>query len=148
LQFSTAQQPPAPASAQPPESQPTPPTTVATTAPHSSAHAEVEAVRAARRKMQAEAAVVAGYPLIGTQVEVRLADAATTPVPRSHDPNRGVSNNDFVLVGKLVAFDVHWVAIEAEDASRVWVPREHVAMVYEPPAGVGGRRPRQAPGAR
>jgi hypothetical protein len=154
----TAQQPPAapaPAGVESADPQPTTTTTtasqkttVSSTRPVGAEQAELEALRAAGRKMQTQAAMIAGYPLIGAQVEVHLANTATTPLPRSHDANNGVGNNNFVVVGRLVAFDAHWVGLEAEDTSRIWLPREHVATVYEPPAGVGVRRPRQAPGAR
>ncbi|MEA2709565.1 MAG: hypothetical protein QOF78_2166 [Phycisphaerales bacterium] len=98
---------------------------------------ETDAARAVGRQMQAQAALLAGYPQVGMQVEVWVKQGATFTVPASFEkPGATQSgNNTFLLHGKLTAFDANWVGLEGSDGAKMWLPRENIAHVYEPPAG-------------
>jgi hypothetical protein len=113
----------------------------ATTMPFAGAVVEVEAARAAGRQMQAQAAVLAGYPVVGTTVEIWTSAGYKAGVPSAFDPGNVSGSNNFLYVGKVAAFDAHWVGLEAEDGSRVWIPREGVSQVRDRPT----RTPKRVP---
>jgi hypothetical protein len=117
--------------------------------PFAGTQVDLEQARGVGRQMQVQAAVVAGYPLVGTRVEVRTRTGYEAGVPAEFDPGTTSGSNNFLYVGKLAAFDAYWVGLEAKDGSKVWIPREGVSQVYEMPAkGVAASQPaRPAPEA-
>jgi hypothetical protein len=74
--------------------------------------------------MRALAAEAAGYPRIGSDVEVGLSPNAAVPAPFKSRVARG----------RLLAFDADWVGIQAREYDvKVWLPRESVGYVAEIP---------------
>lgn len=75
------------------------------------------------RAMVAEAA---GYPRIGSDVEIGLNPAAAIPAPFDKVSRKAR--------GKLLAFDANWVGIQAREYDvKVWLPRENVGYVASIP---------------
>jgi len=100
--------------------------------------------------MQVQAAVIAGYPLVGTRVEIHIRQGYEAGVPRAFDPGTTSGPDNFLYVGKLAAFDAYWVGLEGSDGSKVWLQREAVGQLHEmPAAAVAASQPaRPAPEAR
>ncbi len=75
------------------------------------------------RAMVAEAA---GYPRIGSDVEIGLNPSAAIPAPFDKVSRKAR--------GKLLAFDANWVGIQAREYDvKVWLPRENVGYVASIP---------------
>jgi hypothetical protein len=81
--------------------------------------------------MRALAAEAAGYPRIGSDVEVGLSPNAAVPAPFNNAARKAR--------GRLLAFDAEWVGLQAREYDvKVWLPRESVGYVAEIP-GTGNR---------
>jgi hypothetical protein len=101
--------------------------------PFAGAEVDLDRARGMGRQMQVQAAVLAGYPLAGTRVEVHIRNGYEAGVPRAFDPGTTSGPDNFLYVGKLAAFDPSWVGLEASDGSKVWIQRESVAQLHEMP---------------
>src|SRR3954464_5282189 len=72
--------------------------------PFAGAQVELEQARGVGRQMQVQSAVIAGYPLVGTPVEVRTSHGYESGVPSAFDPGTTSGSNNFLYAGKLAAF--------------------------------------------
>jgi hypothetical protein len=117
------------------------------TVPFAGAQVELDQARGVGRQLQVQAAVTAGYPLVGTRVQIWIRNGYQAGVPSAFDPGTTSGSNNFLYTGKLAAFDPYWVGLEGTDGSKVFLPREGVSQVHEMPAhGVTTSRPaRPAP---
>ncbi|HTL29994.1 MAG TPA: hypothetical protein VL282_12265 [Tepidisphaeraceae bacterium] len=76
--------------------------------------------------MRAMVAEAAGYPRIGSDVEIGLIPNAAVPAP--------FNNAQRKARGKLLAFDANWVGIQAREYDvKIWLPRENVGYVADIP---------------